>query len=117
MDSNTLGFDTMESTSICAMLTISSLRRKVARAAYRDADACARRYPDKDASTLRTFFNYERLIKQFGRVEDFDGQDSDYRSWTFWTYASRASKIFGRLGKTILRQLRKTPRLDPVARR
>jgi Reverse transcriptase (RNA-dependent DNA polymerase) len=87
--------------------TISNLRRKVARAAYRDADACARRYPDKDASKLKTFFNYERLIKQFGKVEDFDGQESDYRSWTFWTYASRASKIFGELGKTILRQLRK----------
>lgn len=87
--------------------TISSLRRKVARAAYRDADACARRYPDKGVQKLKTLFNYERLVKQFGRVEEFDGEGSDYRNWTFWTYARRAAKIFHPLGAPILRQLRK----------
>lgn len=88
--------------------TISNLRRKVARAANRDATACASRYPDKDAATLRSYFNYERLIKRFGRVEDFGGEGKrDYRNRTFWTYANQASKLFGRLGKPILRQLRK----------
>jgi hypothetical protein len=86
--------------------TLSNLRRKVARAAYRDADVCARRYPDKGVPRLKLLFNYERLIKRFGKVEDFDGNLRDYNKWTFWTYASRASKVFGVLGNTILRQLR-----------
>lgn len=86
--------------------TLSNLCRKVARAARRDANAAARRYPDKDAPALRTLFNYERLIKRFGKVEDFEEKQHEYRNWTFWTYANRASKIFGPLGKPILRQLR-----------
>lgn len=88
--------------------TVSSLRRKIARAANRDAHACARRYPDKDAVMLRSLFNYERLIKRFGKVENFaDHGGRDYRNQTFWTYANHASKVFGVLGKPILRQLRK----------
>jgi Reverse transcriptase (RNA-dependent DNA polymerase) len=88
--------------------TISNLRRNVARAANRDAYACARRYPDKDVANLRSLFNYERLIKRFGKVEDFNGTgEKDYRNQTFWTYANHASKVFGPLGKPILRQLRK----------
>jgi len=87
--------------------TISNLLRKIAGAAYRDADSCARRYPDKDVPELKLLFNYERLIKQFGRAEDFGESQKDYRNWTFWTYASRASKAFGTLGKPILRQLKR----------
>ena len=87
--------------------TLSNLRRKVTRAAHRDATAQARRYPDKDASQLKARFHYERLIKQFGRVEDFGETQHDYRKWTFWTYATRATEVFGPLGKPILRQLRK----------
>jgi hypothetical protein len=88
--------------------TISNLRRKVARAANRDAAACARRYPDKNATALKSLFNYERLIKKFGKVEDFGEQgERDYRDQTFWTYANHASKVFGALGKPILRQLRR----------
>jgi len=86
---------------------LSNLRRKVARAALRAANTYARRYPDKDVSQLKGLFNYERLIKQFGKVEDFDEKQEDYRNWTFWTYATRASEVFGPLGKPILRQLRK----------
>ncbi|MFZ0636683.1 MAG: hypothetical protein WA755_07015 [Candidatus Acidiferrales bacterium] len=86
--------------------TISNLRRKVAHAARREASSCARRYPDKDVLKLKSLFNYERLIKRFGRVEDFDGKERNYRNWTFWTYATRASEVFGGLGRTILRQLR-----------
>ncbi len=87
--------------------TLSNLRRKVTRAAYREAATYARRYPDKDASHLQALFNYERLTKQFGRVEAFGEMQHDYRKWTFWTYAIRASEVFGSLGKPILRQLRK----------
>jgi hypothetical protein len=87
--------------------TITNLRRKVARAACREADACARRYPDKDVPMLKLIFNYERLIKRFGKVENFGETHHDYRNRTFWTYAKRASKEFGSLGKPILRQLRR----------
>ena len=86
--------------------TLSNLRRKIAGAAYREAAAHARRYPDKDASQLKALFNYEGLIKQFGRVEDFPELQHDYRKWTFWTYATKAAKHFGPLGMSILRQLR-----------
>lgn len=85
--------------------TISGLYRKVARAARRDANALARRFPDKGASEISTLFNQERLISQFGRVEDFGENAADYRSWTFWTYAKRAADLFAPDGKTILRQL------------
>ena len=91
--------------------SLSNLFRKVARAAYRDAHTYARRYPDKDASKLKSIFNYERLIKRFGKVEDFDDREKDFRRWTFWTYATRASKVFQDLGKPILRQLRKHRKL------
>lgn len=87
--------------------TLSNLRRKVARAAYSDAEACARRYPDKDATSLRKLFDYERLQKRFSKVEDFGEMSREYRKWTFWTYAKRASSVFGALGKPILHQLRK----------
>ena len=86
--------------------TISNLRRKVARAARRNANICAQLHANKGASELRLVFNYERLTKQFGRVEDFPELQHDYRNWTFWTYAKRAAKIFGAAGNSILRQLR-----------
>jgi hypothetical protein len=75
--------------------TLTNLRRKVARAAYRKADACVRRYPDKDAVRIKLLFNHERLIKRFGKVEDFGESHGDYRKWTFCA-----------LGKPILRQLK-----------
>jgi hypothetical protein len=87
--------------------TITNLRRKIARAANREADTCARRYPDKDVPKLKSLFGYERLIKRFGRVENFGEVHRDYRRWTFWTYAKRASLEFDLLGKPILRQLRR----------
>lgn len=87
--------------------TLSGLRRKVAFAARRDTTACANRNPTKDAANLRAEFNYERLIKRFGKVEDFAEKRDDFREWTFWTYARRAAEIFGPLGKPILGQLRR----------
>jgi hypothetical protein len=86
--------------------TLGNLRRKVSMAAKREATACAKRYPDKNLDGLKSKFNYERLIKQFGRVEDFEDFRDDYRKWTFWTYATRSSKVFGVLGSPIYRQLR-----------
>jgi hypothetical protein len=85
--------------------TLSNFLRKVVRACRRDAEACARRYPDKNAAQLQKMFNYERLVKRFGKVEDFLEKQKKYRNWTFWSYAKKASGTFGPLGKTILRQL------------
>lgn len=86
--------------------TLSNLLRKIARAAYGDAEACAKRYPDKDAIKLKKLFDYERLVKRFGRVEGFGKMQGDHRNWTFWTYVRRAASVFDTLGKPILRQLR-----------
>lgn len=85
--------------------TLSRLFRKVAMAARRDANAEVRRYPDRDLKAIKASFNYERLIARFGRVQDFDEKESDYRSWTFWTYATRAAEVFGKDGLKIRRQL------------
>lgn len=87
--------------------TISGLWRKVTYAARRDAGIYARKHPNKDASELQRIFNYERLVKEFGKVEDFAEKGDDYMNWTFWTYARRAGEIFGPLGRPILRQLRR----------
>jgi hypothetical protein len=78
----------------------------MARAARREANALSRRYPDKNAEELKLLFNYERMTKKFGRVEDFDEKQHDYRNWTFWTYATRAKEVFDPLSHCILHQLR-----------
>lgn len=87
--------------------TLSNLYRKIALAARREANACARRYADKGELELRSLFPYERLVKRFGRVEQFGELHDDYRKWTFWTYATRAAKVLGPMGKSIARQLSK----------
>ncbi len=87
--------------------TLSNLYRKIAVAARREANACARRYSDKNETELRALFPYERLVKRFGRVEQFGELQEDYRKWTFWTYTKRAAKVFGPMGKSISRQLSK----------
>ena len=64
-------------------------------------------YSNKSVAELTAMFDYDRLIKRFGRVEDFGEIQDDYKSWTFWTYTQRATKVFGPLGKPILGQLRR----------
>jgi len=87
--------------------TLSGLWRKITFAARRDANIFARKHPAKGAAELQESFNYERLVKEFGKVEEFGEKQDDYRNWTFWTYARRAAEIFGPLGTTILHQLRR----------
>lgn len=87
--------------------TLSRLFRKVTMAARREANAEVRRYPDRDAAEIKAGFNYEKLIARFGRVQDFDEKEQDYRSWTFWTYVTRAAEVFGPEGDRIRRQLRR----------
>jgi hypothetical protein len=87
--------------------TIQGLYRKVTAAARREAMALARRYPNKSADELRAYCNFEEFVSRFGRVEDFDELEDNYRKWTFWTYAQRAASVMGTLGAPIRRQLRK----------
>ncbi len=87
--------------------TISRFQRKIVWAARSAARECAERYPDEDAKALRTHFNYERLLKRFSKIEEFDAHRGEYRKWTFWTYARRAAEEFGDWGRPILRQVRK----------
>ena len=64
------------------------------------------RYPGKDIRFLVENFDVQAFTKKFGRVEEFDSSP-DYRSWTFWTYARRATEVFGQQGQPICRQIRK----------
>jgi hypothetical protein len=85
--------------------TLSNFWRKVTRATRGRARSCVRRYPNCDAIKIKSKFNYEDLIQNFGRVEDFGELAEDYRNWTFWTYVRHAVKIFGP-GNLIMGQLR-----------
>ncbi|MGB2639813.1 MAG: reverse transcriptase domain-containing protein [Candidatus Acidiferrum sp.] len=87
--------------------TMANFCRKIVRRAYREADACARRYPDNGVAGLKSLFNYEKLIQSFGRVRDFGESRANCRRWTFWTYARRASEVLGPMGEPIMRQLRR----------
>ncbi|MDI1344648.1 MAG: hypothetical protein PSV22_11175 [Pseudolabrys sp.] len=86
--------------------TLSNLYRKITRAARYSANSLARRYPNKDTLQIQSAFDYDRLIERFGRVIDFGELSSEYRTWTFWTYARRSAKIFGPKGTPILNQLK-----------
>lgn len=86
--------------------TLTNLNRKVVYAARRQANKLAGAFVNKDADELWEKFSFERFVQRFGRVEDFEELQNDVRSWTFWTYASRAAKIFGVRGAPITRQLR-----------
>jgi hypothetical protein len=86
--------------------TLSNLYRKVARSARYFATSLVRRYPGKGYKFLLEHLDYERLIQNFGRVQEFGEFADDYRSWTFWTYARRAAQIFGAEGRSIVQQLR-----------
>jgi len=87
--------------------TLSNLYRKVVRSARREAIALAKRYTNKSAVQLTAIYDYDRLIKRFGRVENFGEIHDDYKNWTFWTYARRAATVFGSLGQPILGQLKR----------
>lgn len=89
--------------------TISNLYRKLKSSARRRAHSCAQRYPDKNLLQLQKLFDYEGLVKQFGRVEDFrelqdNAENGSHRHWTFWTYVNRSVATFGSDGMRIYHQ-------------
>jgi Reverse transcriptase (RNA-dependent DNA polymerase) len=87
--------------------TLSSLMRKIASSVKSYVHKQARRYSTKSHKELESLLDCERIIKRFGRVEGFFERKSNYRNWTFWTYARKAIHVLGPLGKPIGRQLRR----------
>lgn len=85
--------------------TVSNLKRKMKFAARIRAGAHKRRYSNRSTAELIDSFNFDDLFQSFMRVEEFDNSKS-VKSWTFWTYARRASEHFGARGKPILKQLK-----------
>jgi hypothetical protein len=69
---------------------ITKLISENQRAARREANSYARRYPNRKVAQLQSEFKREEFIKRFNMVEGFREKQDDYRSWTFWTYANRA---------------------------
>ncbi|MDH2133147.1 hypothetical protein N5J77_18610 [Sphingobium yanoikuyae] len=85
--------------------TVSNLKRKLTFAARIRAEGHKRRYSNRTPVQLIDSFNFDHLFQTFMRVEEFDKAKS-VKSWTFWTYARRASETFGAPGKPILKQLK-----------
>jgi Reverse transcriptase (RNA-dependent DNA polymerase) len=90
--------------------TLSGFYRKITYSLRHEARALVARYPGKDLRFLQSAFDLNDFAQRFGRVEGFDS-NTDYRDWTFWTYARRSAEIFGTRGTHILRQLRNHQKL------
>lgn len=85
--------------------TMSNLHRKITSVCRATAIRQVKRYQGKPINDILDLTNVEKVIQAFGSVEDFHLKAADYRSWTFTTYAKRASKAMGALGKPIARQI------------
>ncbi len=85
--------------------TVSRLYRKLSHACRREVLKLRRRYPAGKPQELLDKVEFQRLETRFGRVEDFD--PANVANWTFWTYTRRADRVMGRLGKPIIRQVRR----------
>jgi hypothetical protein len=85
--------------------TLSRLYRKVSGSVAAECANLVGRYRGKSSAFMLERFEYGRFFQRYGRVEDFEFDD-DYNSWTFWTYARKAMKVFGRAGRPIPHQLR-----------
>lgn len=84
--------------------TVSGIHRKITALAKRMAHRHIQENPTFNLKQLVDTFNYDLLISKFGRVQDFDDSAKNYSSWTFWTYVQRSSKVFGKLGTSVIRQ-------------
>jgi len=87
--------------------TLSNLNRKMVSSARRLARRHCGHNPGASIASLEATFNYNLLLRQFGRVQDFESKFLEYKNWTFWTYAKRAASVFGNCGNPILHQLKR----------
>ncbi|MEQ9566272.1 MAG: hypothetical protein RLN85_10755, partial [Pseudomonadales bacterium] len=85
--------------------TLSNFYRKITKRARKQARHHATRFEGKSKEWLIDHFDFHEFEARFGRVRDFESV-SGKTSWTFWTYARRASERFGKIGLPILRQVR-----------
>ncbi|WP_411820393.1 reverse transcriptase domain-containing protein [Hyphococcus formosus] len=84
--------------------TISRLYRKVSIAAKREAKRQLVLQPTADPKTILGKIDFHLLYERFTKVRRTK-LTSDYRTWTFYTYAKRARSIFGQKGKRIIPQI------------
>jgi hypothetical protein len=74
--------------------TLGGFWRKASAMLSREVVSLVKRYPGKDLTFLRGEFNVDHVIQRVGRVRGFERR-LDKKSWTFWTYVTRANTIFG----------------------
>lgn len=87
--------------------TISNLNRKIRNNTKMMVRKFADLNPTYDHATAQAKFNSEILTKKFGRVEKWKLKKSDTKNWTFRTYALKAARIFGDIGKPIIKQIKR----------
>jgi len=91
--------------------TLSNLKRKIRRNAWRYAykhnhDFRHLKLPDMIAKIdIETFFQKFGKVKKFKELQE-QSDSLKYKSWTFTTYAKRASDTFGKQGDPILKQIK-----------
>lgn len=85
--------------------TMSRLYRKVSVAAKRDGTKHVLSNPTASSAALIGSFNYSLFSQKFSRVKKGELTD-DYKSWTFFSYLTRAAHAFGTKGDRIIPQAR-----------
>lgn len=85
--------------------TVSGFHRKIAAVAVRMAHNHVMHNPMMSVKHLIDSFNYDVLIRRFGRVKDLDFPGREYTKWTFWTYLRKSYKVFRALGAPLVRQV------------
>ena len=94
--------------------TLSNLQGKIARTCKSEAFFFVNRHFEKDLSWVLANAPVDQLKQRYMDVENFEETVAEARQcgndifskMTFWSYARRASKLFGTTGRPILRQLR-----------
>lgn len=87
--------------------TISSLNRKIKNTIKARVKKFMQMNPTFDLATAKDKFNTALVKQKFGRVEKWHDKKSKVNNWTFRTYALKADRIFGAIGKPITKQLRR----------
>jgi hypothetical protein len=85
--------------------TIAGFQRKITAVAERMAWNHVVHHPELSLEQLVSSFNYNVLIRRFGRVNGFDFPGREYTTWTFWTYIKKSSRVLGPLGAPLVRQI------------
>lgn len=86
--------------------TRSRLQRKMTYTVKAAVWGLVRKNPGMGRAELKRLFNADLVLRKFYKVRDFETVATDPGKWTFWTYAIRAQKVFGKSGSPIGRQLR-----------